>query len=81
MDRYDLARDIIVNALEERDWDISENGLEDIAEQLKGYFPSIEQAIEFVEAHASQLFDMMEETGVKPFKEVRRTKKPRFVDE
>ena len=78
MDHFDQARDIIVDALEERDWDISEEGLEDIAERLRGYFPSIEQAFEFVEA---QLVDMMEETGARRSRESRRTTKPRFVEE
>jgi len=81
VDHFDQARDIIVDALEERDWDISEEGLEDIAERLRGYFPSIEQAFEFVEAHASQLVDMMEETGARRSRESRRTTKPRFVEE
>ena len=81
MDRFDQARDIIVDALEERDWDISEEGLEDIAERLRGYFPSIEQAFEFVEAHASQLVDMMEESGARRSSESSSATKPRFVEE
>ncbi len=59
MDPMDLAREALIEKLEEIDWDLSENSLDVIAEDLKSFFPSVDQAREFVEAHASSLFDMM----------------------
>jgi hypothetical protein len=61
MDTSDRARELLVEKLEEIDWDISEEGLEGVARELQTLFPTYEQAKEFVEANASSLYDMMQE--------------------
>ena len=61
MDRSDIAREKLLHELEDADWDISEDMLEHVAEQLQDYFSTLDEAKEFVEEYASALYRRMEE--------------------
>ena len=61
IERFD---DMVVDLLDERDWDVSEESLEEIARQMEEYFPSYDLALEFVEIHASALVEMMEDMAI-----------------
>lgn len=63
MDKMDAAREALLEKLEEIDWDLSLDMLDEVAEGIKQFFPSVDQAREFVESHASYLYDLMEDTG------------------
>lgn len=68
MDKSDEARDMLIEKLEEVDWDMSEDGLDVVAHELEEYFPTYDIAREFVESNASSLFEMMEEITKERYK-------------
>lgn len=53
--------ELLLNELEECDWDLSPESLEAIAHRLRGHFPSYQEALDFVYAMVSSMFD--EELG------------------
>jgi hypothetical protein len=63
MGRLDEAQELLLKKLEDADWDISQERLEELAEDMSNLFPSRDEALEFVESHASSLFDMMQEAA------------------
>ena len=62
-DRSDLAQEMLLKKLEDSDWDLSLDALDELAEDLSELFGSEDAAKEFVESHASSLYDMMEATA------------------
>ncbi len=67
MSSTEKAQDALIEKLEEFDWDFSEENLDEIAEELKSFFASLEKAREFVESNASSLYDLMMERGSDTF--------------
>ena len=51
------VEELLLNALEECDWDVSSESLENIARRLRGHFPTYHEALEFVYAMVSSMFD------------------------
>jgi hypothetical protein len=59
MKNEEIVRDKLMEELENNDWDISDEGLEEVATRLKSYFDNQNEALEFVEENASYLFKTM----------------------
>jgi hypothetical protein len=61
MDDYENmeADDIIMEELESRDWDISEESMESIAKKVRGKFNSYDEALEYVYSMTSSMLDDM----------------------
>lgn len=61
MDDYENmeADDIIMDELESRDWDISEESMESIAKKVRGKFNSYDEALEYVYSMTSSMLDDM----------------------
>lgn len=53
------ADDIIMEELESRDWDISEESMESIAKKVRGKFNSYDEALEYVYSMTSSMLDDM----------------------
>ncbi len=51
------VEELVLNELEECDWDLSADSLEAIAHRLRGHFPSYQEALDFVYAMVSSMFD------------------------
>ena len=82
MSRSDEAQEILLRKLEDADWDMSHERLEEVAADLRSLFHSQDEALEFVEAHASSLFDMMQDAASRrEFQESRRPPRPFDTDE
>jgi hypothetical protein len=62
-DKLDEAQEILLKKLEEGDWDMSHERLEELANDMTMWFPNRDEALEFVESHASSLFDMMQDVA------------------
>ena len=61
MELSEKAREILIEKLDEYDWDLSDDGLDEVARDMQDLFPSFERAREFVESNASSLFELMQE--------------------
>lgn len=51
------VEELVLNELEECDWDLSIESLEAIAHRLRGNFSSYQEALDFVHAMVSSMFD------------------------
>lgn len=51
------VEELVMNELEKCDWDLSSDSLEAIARRLRGHFPSYQEALDFVYAMVSCMFD------------------------
>ena len=51
------VEELVLNELEKSDWDLSSESLEAIAHRLRGHFPSYQEALDFVYAMVSSMFD------------------------
>ena len=51
------VEELVLNELEESDWDLSSESLEAIARRLRGHFPSYQEALDFVHGMVSSMFD------------------------
>jgi len=51
------VEELLLNELEECDWDLSSESLETIARRLRGHFPTYHEALEFVYAMVSSILD------------------------
>jgi len=51
------VEDLLLNELEECDWDLSSESLETIAHRPRGHFSTYQEALEFVYAMVSSIFD------------------------
>lgn len=58
--------EFVLNELEKCDWDLSPDSLEAIAHRLRGRFPSYQEALDFVYAMVSSMFDEERGRGRKP---------------
>jgi hypothetical protein len=56
----DIVRDHLMKALDEEEWDMSDNSLGRVAGKLSHYFKSDTQSREFVDENASYLFSLLE---------------------
>jgi len=79
MDKIDVAQEILLEKLEERDWDMSPQALEEVAHDIENFFANSDAALDFVEANASSLFDMMQAAGEKRMSQEKR--RPPLPDE
>ena len=52
------VEELVLNELEKCDWDLSSDSLEAIAHRLRGHFPSYQEALDFVYAMVSSMFDV-----------------------
>ncbi|MFB0518038.1 MAG: hypothetical protein ACETWC_02015 [Acidobacteriota bacterium] len=52
------VEELVLNELEKSDWDLSSDSLEAIAHRLRGHFPSYQEALDFVYAMVSSMFDV-----------------------
>ena len=57
------AREMLIEQLDENDWDMSDEGLTTVASNLKHLFDSERDAHDFVEENASFLYSIMEDGG------------------
>ncbi len=57
----DKIRDLMLQQLEEEEWDMSESALNRVAGKLSHYFKSDRASQDFVEENASYLFSLMED--------------------
>ena len=51
------VEDLLLNELEECDWDLNPESLETIARRLRGHFRTHHEALEFVYSMVSSMFD------------------------
>ena len=51
------VEELLLNELEECDWDLSPESLETIARRLRGHFQSYQEALDFVYSMVSSIFD------------------------
>lgn len=62
MDRSDAARERLIEELDSMDWQVDdEETLDALAERMKQYFASLDEAREFVDINVSALFKEIEE--------------------
>lgn len=62
MDRSDAARERLIDELDSMDWQVDdEESLDALAERMKPYFASLDEAREFVDINVSALFKEIEE--------------------
>jgi hypothetical protein len=62
MDADEQARQRLLIELENVELDMSEETLESVAKRMSNMFPSVDDAIEFVEENASYLYYLMEDS-------------------
>lgn len=72
------AQDTLIDKLEEHDWDVSEETLDRIAEEMAPLFPNLELAQEFVYMQASALYEMMEDLAQRREEADRKKKQRKF---
>ena len=82
MSRFDEAQEMLLKKLEDVDWDLSHERLEEVAADMRELFPNEDEALEFVESHASSLYDMMQDVAShREAHSVKRPPMPFEVDE
>jgi hypothetical protein len=54
-------RERILKELEDSDWDMSDEGLDRIAEKIQTHFRNSDDARDFVDSQASYLYDRIDE--------------------